>query len=88
VLAQYQLSKEEFKSFVLIEKGIVYQKSTAALRVLRYFPWHWQELRIFRIIPRFLRDAIYDFIAKNRYKWFGKKESCMIPNEDVRNRFL
>jgi predicted DCC family thiol-disulfide oxidoreductase YuxK len=87
-LAQHQLSQEEFRSFVLIENGHVYQKSTATLRVLKYFPWYWQELQIFRIIPAFLRDAIYDFIARNRYKWFGRKESCMIPTDEVRNRFL
>jgi predicted DCC family thiol-disulfide oxidoreductase YuxK len=88
LLAQYNLSREEFASFILIEKGQAYQKSTAALKVMNHLPWYWKEVQLFRIIPVFLRDAIYDFIARNRYKWFGKKEACMIPTPEMRSRFL
>jgi predicted DCC family thiol-disulfide oxidoreductase YuxK len=88
LLEQFNLSKNNFESFLLIDKGKVYQKSTAALKVLNQLPWYWKEVQLFRIMPVFLRDAIYDFIARNRYKWFGKKAQCMVPTQEVRNRFL
>lgn len=88
LLQQYNLSKEDFDSFVLIDEGKVYKKSSASLRVMNKLPWYWKGLQIFRIIPTFLRDAIYDFIAKRRYKWFGKKDQCMLPASEIKNRFL
>jgi predicted DCC family thiol-disulfide oxidoreductase YuxK len=88
LLAQYQIQKKGFESFVLLQDGKAYQKSTAALKVLKQLPWYWKALKVFWIVPAFLRNSIYDFIARNRYKWFGKKETCMIPTRAVRNRFL
>lgn len=88
LLKQYHLSTEDFDSFVLIENGKVYKKSAASLRVMNKFPWYWKEAQILWIVPGFLRNAIYDFIAKNRYKWFGKKEQCMVPTPEIRQRFL
>lgn len=88
LLAAHDLDARELNSFFLLDKGKVYQKSAAALRVANYFAWYWKELQILRIVPYFLRDAIYDFIATNRYKWFGKREECMIPTPDVQKRFL
>ena len=88
LITQYHLSKEDFDSFVLIDDGKVYKKSSAALRVMNKLPWYWKEVQILRIVPPFIRNAIYDFIARNRYKWFGKKDSCMVPTAEVRSRFL
>jgi predicted DCC family thiol-disulfide oxidoreductase YuxK len=88
LLQQYQLPKENFPSFVLIEDGKVYKKSTAALKVLSRLPWYWKELQVLRIVPTFLRNAIYDFIARNRYKWFGKREQCRLSTPAVKKRFL
>ena len=88
LLQQYNLSTQEFDSFVLIDKGKVYKKSTASLQVMNKLPWYWKEVQLFRIIPTIFRDAIYDFIAKRRYKWFGKKDQCMIPTPEIRSRFL
>ena len=88
LLKQYNLSTAEFDSFVLIDDGKIYKKSCASLRVMNKLPWYWKEAQLLRIIPTAFRDAIYDFIAKNRYKWFGKKEQCMIPTPEMRNRFL
>ena len=88
LLQQYNLAMKDFDSFVLIENGKVFKKSTASLRVMNRLPWYWKEAQILRIVPRFLRDAIYDFIATNRYRWFGKKEQCMIPTPEIRSRFL
>ena len=88
LLQQYKLSTEEFNSFVLVDEGKVYKKSSASLRVMNKLPWYWKEVQLFRIIPTIFRDAIYDFVAKNRYKWFGKKDQCMVPTPEIRSRFL
>ena len=88
LLKLYNLSTAEFDSFVLIDDGKIYKKSSASLRVMNKLPWYWKEAQLLRIIPTAFRDAIYDFIAKNRYKWFGKKEQCMIPTPEMRNKFL
>jgi predicted DCC family thiol-disulfide oxidoreductase YuxK len=88
LLQHYHLPTENFGSFLLIEKGIVYQKSTAALKVYSKLSWFWKWTQLGWLAPKFFRDAVYDLIARNRYKWFGKKETCMVPSSDVRNRFL
>ncbi|HJW17836.1 MAG TPA: thiol-disulfide oxidoreductase DCC family protein [Flavisolibacter sp.] len=88
LLATHDLDAREMNSFFLIERGKVYKKSAAALKVVNYFAWYWKELQILRIVPYFLRDAIYDFIAANRYKWFGKRDQCMVPTPDLQKRFL
>ena len=88
LLAEYEIDDPNMNSFVLIWKGKAYQKSTAALNVMYLLPWYWKEVQVLRIVPRFLRDEIYDFISRNRYKWFGKKEACMVPTPELRNRFL
>ena len=88
LLAAHNLDSKEMNSFFLIDKGKVYKKSAAALKVMNYFAWYWKELQILRIVPYFLRDAIYDFIAANRYKWFGKRNECMVPTPELQKRFL
>jgi predicted DCC family thiol-disulfide oxidoreductase YuxK len=83
-----ELPANDFNSFILIEDEKVYTKSTGALRVTKNLSGLWPLLYGFIIVPKFLRDSIYDLIAKNRYKWFGKKDSCMIPTPEVRAKFL
>ena len=75
-------------SVILLENGKFYQQSTAALRILRHLaaPWSW--LYAFIILPAFLRDIVYAFIARNRYRWFGQQESCMLPTPELKGRFL
>jgi len=86
---QYNLpAEEEMKSFVFIEDDKVYTRSTAALRVCRHLKGLWPLLFGFIIVPKFIRDGIYNFIAKNRYKWFGVRDQCMIPTPEVRKRFV
>ena len=85
---QYDLPKKDFDSFILIENGKVYNRSWAGLKVFNKLPWYWKWTQLFSIVPKTVRDAVYDFIARNRYKWFGKKEKCMIPTPKVCNRFL
>lgn len=85
---QFGFSEEDMKTFLFIEDGKVYTKSTAALRVCRYLGALWPLCYGFMIVPKFIRDGIYNWIAKNRYKWFGKKETCMLPTPEVRTRFI
>ena len=75
-------------SVVLIEGGRGYSHSTAGLRIARYLraPYSWAFLLV--VVPRFLRDVVYRFIARNRYRWFGKSEVCRIPTPELRQRFL
>lgn len=75
-------------SFVLIENDKTYDKSTAFLRIVQKLPGGWKLLSGALIIPRFLRDAAYSFVARNRYKWFGKKPSCMLPEPGISYKFL
>ena len=75
-------------TFILLENGKVYDRTTAALRIARKLNGAWPVLYAFIIVPPFLRDIVYRIIAKNRYKWWGKRESCMIPTPDVRKKFL
>ncbi|MFK9093683.1 thiol-disulfide oxidoreductase DCC family protein [Bacillus salipaludis] len=78
----------DLNSFLLIESGKIYRKSSAALRVCKQLKGPWKMVTVFFIIPCFLRDRLYDILANNRYKWFGKKESCMLPSPKWKNRFL
>jgi predicted DCC family thiol-disulfide oxidoreductase YuxK len=75
-------------SVVLIENNKVYTQSTAALRILKRMKGLYPLLYAFIIVPSFIRDAVYKWIAKNRYKWFGKTDSCMIPTPELKSRFL
>jgi len=88
VLAEYGLSTEDFRTFVLIENGRCYTRSTAALRVLGTLGGLWPLVRIFLLVPRPIRDGIYSFVATHRYKWFGRTEACRIPTPDIEDRFL
>ncbi|RYY68976.1 MAG: thiol-disulfide oxidoreductase DCC family protein [Chitinophagaceae bacterium] len=88
LLQKHQLPQENFTSFVLIENGKTYIRSTAALRVARSLTGAVKLLYGFIIVPPFIRDAVYNFIAKHRYRWFGKKDSCMLPTPELQSRFL
>jgi predicted DCC family thiol-disulfide oxidoreductase YuxK len=87
-LKEFNIDHNQLGSFVLLEDGKVYQKSTAALRVAKKLNGFWPLLYAFMVVPRFIRDAVYDFIAKNRYKWFGKQESCWVPTPELKGKFL
>jgi predicted DCC family thiol-disulfide oxidoreductase YuxK len=88
LLQQFNLPTGDLNSFVLIENGKVYTRSTGALRMLRRLKGGWKLLYAFIIIPPFIRNAVYSWIAKNRYKWYGKTEACMIPTPELKSRFL
>jgi len=88
LMTRHGLDPDALGSVVLIEEGRAWQESSAALRIARHLPGAWKLLRIFAVIPRPLRDAIYRWIARNRYRWFGKTESCWLPTPELRGRFL
>jgi predicted DCC family thiol-disulfide oxidoreductase YuxK len=73
---------------MLIEEGKLYSKSTGALRMLKYIGGLWSLAYAFIIIPKFIRDAVYNLVARNRYRWFGKKNECWLPKQEWKNRFL
>jgi len=82
------LAAEHLDSFVLLEDNKVYTRSSGALRVCRKLGGAWPLLYVLMIIPRPLRDGIYNWVARHRYKWFGKKESCWLPAPEWKSRFL
>lgn len=75
-------------SIILIDEGHLYTHSTAALRVARLLGGIWSLGYVGVVVPRSLRDRIYKWFARNRYRWFGKQDACMIPTPDVRARFI
>lgn len=82
------LNQDNIESVILVENGKIYNKSTAALKIARKLDGLWPVLYVFIFLPKFMRDPIYDLIGKNRYKWFGKKNECMIPGPDIKKRFM
>ena len=87
ILKQYNISEKE-ESAILIYLDKVYLKSSAGLHILYHLGGIYSLAFVFIIIPAYIRDFYYDIIARNRYKWWGKRNECMIPTEDVKERFL
>jgi predicted DCC family thiol-disulfide oxidoreductase YuxK len=88
LLAAHRMPITDWDSVVLVVDGRPLTRSAAALAVARHLraPWRW--LRAVAIVPRPLRDAVYDWVARNRYRWLGRRDSCMVPDEATRARFL
>jgi predicted DCC family thiol-disulfide oxidoreductase YuxK len=88
ILTGAGLAQNDFNSFILVDGDKVYSHSGAALRMCKKLGGGWSLLYGLMIVPRFIRDAVYNLIARNRYKWFGKRESCMLPTTELKERFL
>jgi len=88
ITKKFQLPQEEFNSFILLENEKIYTRSKGALRVLRSLGGFWSLAYAFIIVPPFIRDAVYNWISRNRYKWFGKKEECWLPRPEWKDLFL
>jgi predicted DCC family thiol-disulfide oxidoreductase YuxK len=88
VIEQFNLPSGEPQSVLLLKNGKLFKQSDAALEIARLMDGGWPLLYGFKIIPSFLRDGMYAWIARNRYRWFGKKDECMIPTPDLKARFL
>ena len=87
-LRRHDLPSDSFESFYLIDGGRVYEKSTAFLRLVPHLRQPWPLLRALRLVPRPLRDWCYDRIARNRYRLFGRRETCLMPTAEIVDRFL
>ena len=88
ILTTLQLPTEDFSTFILLEQTRVFTKSTAALRIARQLSGLWPLFYLGILIPRPLRDGLYDYVARHRYKWMGKADACRIPSPDQRGRFV
>ncbi|WP_053969934.1 thiol-disulfide oxidoreductase DCC family protein [Mangrovimonas sp. ST2L15] len=89
IIEQFGIDTQKIDSIILFRKNEgVFYKSTAALKIASKLKFPINILASFIILPKFIRDTVYDFIAKNRYTWFGKKESCMIPTPELKAKFI
>lgn len=88
LLSDLNIEQDNFKTFIYLSNKQIYTRSTAAIQVFSDFGGAWKLVRIFYIIPKFIRNAVYDFVSSNRYKWFGKKDACWIPTPELKARFL
>jgi len=88
LILKYNIDISKTDSIVLIDSDKVYVRSTAVLRIAKYLGGGYPLFYVFMIIPKFVRNWVYDYVARNRYKWYGKKDSCMIPTPELRSKFL
>ncbi len=88
LLNKFNLKTEDFDTFILIDGEIYFTKSTAALNIARKLNYPVKVLYYFIFIPKFLRDLVYSLIAKNRYKFFGRRDVCRIPTDEEKEKFL
>jgi len=82
------LPTDRFETFYLIDSGRVFEKSTGLLRMAGYLRWPWPLLKAIWIVPTPLRDWLYDRIARNRYRLFGRRQTCLVPTPEIADRFL
>lgn len=78
----------QVKTIILIEDGKTYTKSTAVLKIARKLQFPVNLLYGLILFPKFIRDMVYDYVSRNRYKWFGKREECWLPTQELKSRFL
>lgn len=86
--AKFKIDGSKVDSIILIDGDKHYEKSTAALYIAKHLSGAYPLLFGFIIVPKYIRNAVYDYVARNRYKWFGKKDKCMIPTAELKNKFL
>ncbi|SFZ91781.1 Predicted thiol-disulfide oxidoreductase YuxK, DCC family [Flaviramulus basaltis] len=89
IIEEFKIDTKKTDSILLYtpEKGLEY-KSKAALKIAYYLGFPYSLMSVFFIVPPFIRNWVYDYIAKNRYKWYGKKDACMIPTPELKSKFL
>lgn len=89
IIKHIGLENKNIDSVILYEPGVAYNyKSAAALEIAKNLGGFFHLGTVFKLIPTGLRNLIYDFVAKNRYQWYGKKESCLVPTLELKSRFL
>jgi predicted DCC family thiol-disulfide oxidoreductase YuxK len=84
----FKINEKSTDSVILLEEDKYFVRSTAALRILLKLHFPWSLMYVFILIPRIVRDPIYDCIARNRYQWFGKRETCRLPSPEEKERFF
>ena len=88
LLIRHGLDPEDPDSFLLADGAAGYENSDAIIRVVTALGGAWRLAALFRLVPRLLRDRLYRWIARNRYRWFGRREACMVPSPEMQGRFL
>ena len=88
IAERYEINMAGTDSIILIENERVFYRSDAALRISRKLMGAWKLLYVFAIIPSFIRNYIYDLVAHNIYKWFGKRDTCFFPDDNIKSRFI
>lgn len=88
LLEKFKISTKALSTVIFIDEDEVYLQSGAAFRICNYLDGGWKLASYLSLIPKPVRDGLYNFIAKNRYKWFGKTEACMLPTPEMKDRFL
>lgn len=84
----YEMTGQKPDSIIMFYKDKYFTESGAVLRALSMLGGLWKTSHVLVLIPRFVRDALYNWIARNRYRWFGKRDECMIPTQELQSRFL
>jgi predicted DCC family thiol-disulfide oxidoreductase YuxK len=88
ILQEFNLPADELKTIVLIEDGKIFLRSKAVLKILEQLGGIYKIAKLFKLYPAFISDGVYNFISKHRYRFFGKKDSCMIPTPELQSRFI
>jgi predicted DCC family thiol-disulfide oxidoreductase YuxK len=88
LLRRFGLPAENFDTVVLIDGGRIFTHSDAPLEVVRRLGGLWSLFYVLRFVPRFVRDTVYNFVANNRYRWFGRQSECMLPRPEWKGRFV
>lgn len=87
-LEKNKLSKDEFNSMILVDGEKFYTRSDAALRIGKELKGLYKLSGLLFAFPKFIRNSVYDFVSRNRYKWFGKQESCWLPTPELKEKFI
>ncbi|MBX2893353.1 MAG: thiol-disulfide oxidoreductase DCC family protein [Saprospiraceae bacterium] len=88
LLRRFGLSDKNFDTVVLVDGERIFTRSDAPLEIVRRLGGVWALLFVFKIVPRPIRNAVYDWVARNRYRWFGRREECMLPRPEWKDRFV
>lgn len=88
IFNEFKIPDKNNNSVILLQNKKIFLKSSAALEISRQLQFPFNLFIIFIIVPKFIRDKVYDFIAVNRYNWFGKREECMIPSTEIKDLFI
>ena len=88
LMREFGFDPDDAKTFVLIADGRPYVRSDAAIRISRYLSGAWKLLGVVRFIPQPIRDGLYNVVARNRYRWFGRFETCAVPTQELKARFI